>query len=176
LEAAHEKGIIHRDLKPANVKRTPDGTVKILDFGLAKALAEDAEARSDLSHSPTVTAAGTRGGVILGTAAYMSPEQARGQMLDERTDVWAFGCILYELLTRRPAFGGPTVSDVTRAASGRALATPSPRTASCSTGRGASGMSGCWLGLRRARKVRLKAGRSALRGNRLRNERLIPNP
>jgi dipeptidyl aminopeptidase/acylaminoacyl peptidase len=112
VEAAHDKGIIHRDLKPANVKRTPDGTVKILDFGLAKALADGASTPGDLSHSPTITAAGTRDGVILGTAAYMSPEQARGQLLDERTDVWAFGCILYELLTGRAAFGGATVSDV----------------------------------------------------------------
>jgi Tol biopolymer transport system component len=112
VEAAHDKGIIHRDLKPANVKRTPDGTVKILDFGLAKALADDAAAASDLSHSPTVTAAGTRHGIILGTAAYMSPEQARGLALDERTDVWAFGCILYELLAGRSAFGAATASDV----------------------------------------------------------------
>jgi len=112
LEAAHDRGIIHRDLKPANVKRTTDGAVKVLDFGLAKALADDAETTPELSHSPTVTVAGTRGGVILGTAAYMSPEQARGQPLDERTDIWSFGCTLFELITGQAAFGGPTVSDI----------------------------------------------------------------
>ena len=110
LEAAHEKGIIHRDLKPANIKVTPAGTVKVLDFGLAKAVAGDASS-PDLTHSPTITVAGTREGVILGTAAYMSPEQARGLAVDKRTDIWAFGCVLYEMLTGRTAFGGATVAD-----------------------------------------------------------------
>jgi eukaryotic-like serine/threonine-protein kinase len=114
LDAAHEKGIVHRDLKPANVKLTTDGTVKVLDFGLAKALAAES-APPHLSHSPTVTVAGTRAGVILGTAAYMSPEQARGQPVDRRTDIWAFGCVLYELLTARHAFAGDTVSDLVAA-------------------------------------------------------------
>jgi len=110
LDAAHEKGIVHRDLKPANIKVTPDGTVKVLDFGLAKAAAGDG-ASPDLTHSPTITAAGTREGVILGTAAYMSPEQARGQAVDKRADIWAFGCVLYEMLTGRSAFGRDTVTD-----------------------------------------------------------------
>ena len=115
LEAAHEKGIIHRDLKPANIKITPEGEVKILDFGLAKALDGETPV-SDLSHSPTITHAATQAGVILGTAAYMSPEQARGKPVDKRTDIWAFGCVLYEMLTAKKAFGGDgsdeTVSDV----------------------------------------------------------------
>ncbi|HUD71245.1 MAG TPA: serine/threonine-protein kinase, partial [Dongiaceae bacterium] len=110
LEAAHEKGIVHRDLKPANVKVTPEGSIKVLDFGLAKALAEESDAASK-SMSPTLTAAATRAGVILGTAAYMSPEQARGRKVDRRADVWAFGCVLYEMLTGRQAFGGETISD-----------------------------------------------------------------
>ncbi len=110
LDAAHEKGIVHRDLKPANIKITPDGIVKVLDFGLAKAAAGDG-ASPDLTHSPTITVAGTREGVILGTAAYMSPEQARGQEVDKRTDIWAFGCVLYEMLTGRSAFGRDTVTD-----------------------------------------------------------------
>src|SRR5258705_8763807 len=112
LEAAHEAGIVHRDLKPANIKITPSGSVKVLDFGLAKAL--DAEAtRSDLSLSPTLTSpVGTRLGIILGTAAYMSPEQARGKSVDKRTDLWAFGCVLYEMLTGRHAFDGDEVTDV----------------------------------------------------------------
>ena len=114
LEAAHEKGIIHRDLKPANVKVTPDGTVKVLDFGLAKSGAGSAP---DLSQSPTITIGGTRDGVLLGTAAYMSPEQARGQAVDKRTDIWAFGCVLYEMLTGRTAFPGETVSDTSRRSS-----------------------------------------------------------
>ena len=103
LEAAHEKGIVHRDLKPANIKITPDGIVKVLDFGLAKAASGDT-ATADLTQSPTMTVGGTREGIILGTAAYMSPEQARGQAVDKRTDVWAFGVVLYEMLTgRRPS-------------------------------------------------------------------------
>ena len=110
LEAAHEKGIIHRDLKPANVKVTPDGRVKLLDFGLAKALVGPASA-SSITESPTVSEIGTQIGVILGTAAYMSPEQARGKPLDRRTDVWSFGCVLYEMLTGKTVFGGATVSD-----------------------------------------------------------------
>jgi serine/threonine-protein kinase len=110
LEAAHEKGIIHRDLKPANVKITPDDKVKILDFGLAKAFYEGTGA-SDLSKSPPITGLMTEPGVILGTAAYMSPEQAKGRRLDRRTDIWAFGCILYECLTGKRAFTGETVSD-----------------------------------------------------------------
>ena len=110
LEAAHEKGIVHRDLKPANIKITPDGVVKVLDFGLAKAASGDASG-PDLTQSPTVTIGGTRDGVILGTAAYMSPEQARGKPVDKRTDIWAFGCVLYEMLTGRAAFAGDTISD-----------------------------------------------------------------
>jgi serine/threonine-protein kinase len=108
LETAHEKGIIHRDLKPANIKVTPTGAVKVLDFGLAKTGDPSAP---DLSRSPTMTIGGTRDGVLLGTAAYMSPEQARGQAVDKRTDVWAFGCVLYEMLTGRTTFPGGTVSD-----------------------------------------------------------------
>ena len=113
LEAAHEQGIIHRDLKPANIKMRPDGTVKVLDFGLAKAL-EPAVA-SGVSQSPTITTpAMTQAGIILGTAAYMSPEQAKGRTADKRSDVWAFGCVLYEMLTGTAAFGGgdDTVSEV----------------------------------------------------------------
>jgi serine/threonine-protein kinase len=110
LEAAHEKGIIHRDLKPANIKVTDEGKLKVLDFGLAKAFSEDAQP-ADLSHSPTLTRQGTETGAILGTAAYMSPEQARGKTLDKRTDIWSFGCVLYEALTGRTAFAGETVSD-----------------------------------------------------------------
>jgi eukaryotic-like serine/threonine-protein kinase len=100
LEAAHDKGVIHRDLKPANISITPDGAVKVLDFGLAKAALDGAR---------NVDA--TQSGIILGTAAYMSPEQARGQHVDKRTDIWAFGCVLYEMLTGTPAFTGETVSD-----------------------------------------------------------------
>jgi len=110
VEAAHEKGVIHRDLKPANVKVTPEGKVKILDFGLAKAF-EGETPVTDISQSPTLTEEMTRAGVILGTAAYMSPEQARGRPVDKRSDVFAFGCVLYELLTGNRAFGGETVTD-----------------------------------------------------------------
>ncbi len=105
LDAAHEKGIVHRDLKPANVKITPHGVVKVLDFGLARTYTTDSD---NLTRSPTIT---SDGGVILGTAAYMSPEQARGHPLGKRADIWAFGCVLYELLTGRVAFDGASVSD-----------------------------------------------------------------
>jgi serine/threonine-protein kinase len=110
LEAAHEKGVIHRDLKPANIVITPEGRVKVLDFGLAKAAVETPS--SDLSKSPTLTREGTEPGVILGTASYMSPEQARGKALDRRTDIWSFGCVFYEALTGRKAFPGETVPDI----------------------------------------------------------------
>lgn len=109
LEAAHEKGVIHRDLKPANLKVTPEGKVKVLDFGLAKAFEEQPTGNDDLSQSPTRE--GTRVGVILGTAPYMSPEQARGKRVDKLTDIWSFGCVFYEALTGRKAFSGETVTD-----------------------------------------------------------------
>jgi eukaryotic-like serine/threonine-protein kinase len=111
LEAAHEKSIIHRDLKPANVKLTPEGKVKVLDFGLAKAFAGDGT-NDDPSNSPTLSAAATMQGVILGTASYMSPEQARGKACDKRTDIWAFGCVLYELLTGKQAFHGESTTEI----------------------------------------------------------------
>jgi eukaryotic-like serine/threonine-protein kinase len=110
LEAAHEKGIVHRDLKPGNVKITPDGKVKVLDFGLAKAY-ESEQPSPSLSNSPTISIAATNAGVILGTAAYMSPEQARGRAVDKRADVWSFGCVLYEMLSGQRAFTGEDVPD-----------------------------------------------------------------
>jgi serine/threonine protein kinase len=107
LQAAHAAGIVHRDLKPANVKLRPDGTIKVLDFGLAKAGGSTGPGGDDLSNSPTFTApVVTMQGVILGTAAYMSPEQARGKPVDSRADIWAFGCVLSEMLT------GPTAAFV----------------------------------------------------------------
>ncbi|MEO5762029.1 MAG: protein kinase, partial [Vicinamibacteria bacterium] len=115
LEEAHERGIIHRDLKPANIKVTPDGKVKILDFGLAKALEIGTGANSgssQISHSPTMSRHMTEAGMILGTAAYMSPEQARGKPVDKRSDIWAFGVVLFEMLTGARLFSGETVSDV----------------------------------------------------------------
>src|SRR5262249_35383340 len=111
LAAAHEKGIPHRDLKPANVKLRPDGRVKILDFGLAKDVTSDASADGG-SDSPTLVAGRTEAGVVLGTVAYMSPEQLRGKEVDRRTDIWAFGCVLYELLTGRRLSQGETRSDI----------------------------------------------------------------
>ena len=112
LEAAHDHGVIHRDLKPANIKIKDDGSVKVLDFGLAKALTPDAGSGSaDPSNSPTLTARATQMGMILGTAAYMAPEQARGRPVDRRADVWAFGCVLYEMLTGRRAFAGDDVTE-----------------------------------------------------------------
>jgi serine/threonine-protein kinase len=111
LEYAHDHGVIHRDLKPANVKITPEGRVKVLDFGLAKALSRE-PAPADPMSSPTVTMRATSPNTIMGTAAYMSPEQARGQTVDKRADVWAFGLVLYEMLTGRQLFAGPTVSDI----------------------------------------------------------------
>ena len=111
LEAAHEQGVIHRDLKPANVKISPDGNIKVLDFGLAKAL-ESVPAASQLTHSPTLSLAGTFAGVILGTAAYMSPEQAKGLPADQRSDIFSFGCVVFEMLTARQAFQADTISEM----------------------------------------------------------------
>jgi Tol biopolymer transport system component len=112
LEAAHEQGIIHRDLKPANIKIRLDGTVKVLDFGLAKALEPPGEPSAQAMNSPTMTARATQMGMILGTAAYMAPEQAKGRAVDKRADIWAFGVVLYEMLTGRRAFDGDDISEV----------------------------------------------------------------
>ena len=117
LDAAHTAGIVHRDLKPSNIKISRDGSVKVLDFGLAKAFDTDGSG-PDLSTSTTLTAAGTLPGVILGTAAYMSPEQARGQPVDKRTDIWAFGCVLFEMLTGATTFARPTATDTLAAVVG----------------------------------------------------------
>ena len=111
LETAHEQGIIHRDLKPANVKVRPDGTVKVLDFGLAKAMDATGSSPANAMNSPTLSMHATMAGVILGTAAYMSPEQARGKIVDKRADIWAFGCVLFEMLTGTRAFAGDDVTD-----------------------------------------------------------------
>src|SRR3982074_290783 len=113
LEAAHEQGIIHRDLKPANIKVRSDGTVKVLDFGLAKAMEPAAGSSPSMSTSPTITtpAMMTGAGMILGTAAYMSPEQARGKPTDKRADIWAFGVVVFEMLTGHRLFTGETISD-----------------------------------------------------------------
>jgi len=110
LEAAHERNIVHRDLKPANIKVRPDGTIKILDFGIARVMANDTAA--DSANSPTILSGSTDAGIILGTAAYMSPEQARGRAVDKRADIWAFGCILYEMLAGSTAFGGESTTDI----------------------------------------------------------------
>ena len=114
LDAAHEQGIVHRDLKPANIKISEDVQLKILDFGLAKATEAEggADVRAGLTQSPTMAAAMTGAGMLLGTAAYMSPEQARAKEADRRSDIWAFGCVLFEMLCGTAAFGGETVSDV----------------------------------------------------------------
>ena len=112
LEGAHEQGIIHRDLKPANIKVRSDGTVKVLDFGLAKAVEPAAGTSASGSNSPTITTpAMTQAGMILGTAAYMSPEQVRGKTVDKRADIWAFGCVLYEIVTGKRLFAGDSVPE-----------------------------------------------------------------
>ena len=112
LEAAHDLGIVHRDLKPANIKVREDGTVKVLDFGLAKATDPGGASGATAANSPTLTARATQMGTIIGTAAYMSPEQARGKSVDKRADIWAFGVVLYEMLTGRRAFEGDEISDI----------------------------------------------------------------
>jgi eukaryotic-like serine/threonine-protein kinase len=111
VEYAHERGVIHRDLKPANIKLTSGGMVKVLDFGLAKALNDEAVAGST-TNSPTLTLNATRAGVLLGTAQYMSPEQAKGKQADRRSDIWSFGVVLYEMVTGKPPFSGESVGEV----------------------------------------------------------------
>src|SRR5947207_4582622 len=111
LEAAHVQGIVHRDLKPANIKVRDDGTVKILDFGLAKALDPASTSGASATLSPTLSLHATQAGIILGTAAYISPAQARGRPVDKRADIWAFGCVLFEMLAGARAFAGDDVTD-----------------------------------------------------------------
>jgi eukaryotic-like serine/threonine-protein kinase len=112
LETAHRQGIIHRDLKPSNIKLRDDGIVKVLDFGLAKLVETTPSATSSGTMSPTLSLQATRAGLILGTAAYMPPEQARGKTVDKRADIWSFGCVLYEMLTGRAAFEGETLGEI----------------------------------------------------------------
>ena len=123
LEAAHDHGIIHRDLKPANVKVRPDGTVKVLDFGLAKAVGQGSgigdRGSGDVANSPTLSIHATQAGMILGTAAYMAPEQAKGKAVDRRADIWAFGAVLFEMLTAKRAFHGDDAADTIAAVNRR---------------------------------------------------------